>query len=63
MKLIANVIAIIVLVFGALWLLQGANVIAGTGMSGQSQWLWVGLLLLVVGLAGLWRVNRRRARG
>jgi hypothetical protein len=62
MKLIGNIVAIVVLVIGALWMLQGLNVIGGTGMSGQSQWLWTGIVLIVVALAGLWWINRGRSR-
>lgn len=44
-------IGVIALLVGIVWTLQGANVIMGSGMSGSSFWLAVGVILLVVGLA------------
>ncbi|MCC7370297.1 MAG: hypothetical protein IT306_17870 [Chloroflexi bacterium] len=35
---------------GALWILQGLNVLGGSFMSGQSVWAVVGLVAMVSGL-------------
>jgi hypothetical protein len=45
---------------GALWTLQGANILAGSAMSGQSQWLYIGIVLLLIGLVALYWANMRR---
>lgn len=60
MKLWGNLLAMVLLAIGAIWTLQGANVIGGSFMTGQSQWLYIGLACVVVALLALWRLNRGR---
>ena len=36
------------------------TVLAGSVMSGQSQWLYIGIVVLIVGLLALWWTYRRR---
>jgi hypothetical protein len=61
-KIVKTIVGVIMLLAGILWTLQGANIVGGSVMSGQSQWLYIGI---VVGLAGLallyWTHLRRRA--
>lgn len=59
-KIIQTIVGIVLLGLGALWILQGANILAGSVMSGQSQWLYIGIVMAVLGLAVLWRSWRRR---
>jgi hypothetical protein len=59
MKILGNIVGVVLLVIGALWTLQGSNVLAGSAMSGQSQWLYVGIVLLIVGLVVLYWTNMR----
>jgi protein-S-isoprenylcysteine O-methyltransferase Ste14 len=61
MSIARNAVGIVLLVVGAVWVLQGANVLTGSAMSGRSQWLIVGILLAVAGVALLWW-NRRTGR-
>ena len=58
MRLTKNLLALIVLAIGALWSLQGIGVVGGSFMTGQSQWLYVGLVTMLVGLVGLVWANR-----
>ena len=60
MRLLGNIVAAIILLLGVVWTLQGANVIGGSVMSGQSQWLFTGIVLLIVGIGALWWINARR---
>ncbi|WP_171026197.1 hypothetical protein [Mesorhizobium comanense] len=60
MRLMKNLLALIVLAIGALWALQGVGVVGGSFMTGQSQWLHIGLVTMLVGLAGLVWANRSR---
>ena len=60
MKLWMNVAAIVVLAVGLVWTLQGANVIGGSFMSGQSRWLAIGIALMIVSLGALWWINLKR---
>ena len=58
MRLTKNLLALIVLAVGAVWALQGIGVIGGSFMTGQSQWLYIGLVAMLHGLAGLVWANR-----
>jgi len=60
MRIAGTVIAIILALLGGLWVLQGANVLGGSVMSGQSQWLYIGIIVLLVGLVGIWWFQLRR---
>ena len=58
MRLTKNLLALIVLAVGAVWALQGIGVVGGSFMTGQSQWLYIGLVAMLFGLAGLVWANR-----
>jgi hypothetical protein len=60
MRIAVNVVAVIVLLLGGLWVLQGANIVGGSVMSGQSQWLYIGIVLIVIAVGLFWWANRRR---
>lgn len=59
MRIFGSIAGIVLVLLGGLWTLQGSNVLAGSVMSGQSQWLYIGLVVLIVGLAVLWWFTRR----
>ena len=42
---------IVLLLLGLVWALQGAGILGGSVMSGQSQWLFIGVGLVIVGLS------------
>jgi hypothetical protein len=46
---------------GIVWALQGLNVIGGSFMTGQSQWLVIGIVCAIAGAVLLGWVNRRGA--
>ena len=55
-----NIAGVLLLLIGAVWALQGLNVLGGSFMSGQTQWLTIGVVCAIVGLivlgwANLWR--------
>jgi hypothetical protein len=58
MRLTKNLLALIVLAIGALWSLQGVGVVGGSFMTGQSQWLYIGIVTMLVGLVGLVWANQ-----
>ena len=60
MRIAGNVVGIILVLIGALWIAQGANLMPNTVMSGHSMWLWIGVVAAIAGLALLWWANRRR---
>lgn len=59
MKKVLNVIAVLLILGGGVWFLQGINVLPGSFMTGQIQWAIYGGLAILVGV-GLLVVNRRR---
>ena len=60
MRLTKNLLVLIVLAIGALWSLQGVGVVGGSFMTGQSQWLYIGIVTMLVGLIGLAWASRSR---
>lgn len=60
MRIAGNILGIILVLIGGLWIAQGSNLLAGSAMSGQSMWLWIGVAAFVAGLAALVWTNRRR---
>ncbi|NGP16669.1 hypothetical protein [Devosia aurantiaca] len=60
MKLAGTIAGILLILLGALWILQGANIVGGSVMSGQSQWLYIGIVVAVIGAALVWFARRRR---
>jgi hypothetical protein len=61
MRIGLNILGAILVLLGALWALQGLNVIGGSFMTGQTQWLVIGVVVAIAGVALLGWVNRRRA--
>ncbi len=46
-------VGVIAILIGAVWTLQGADILMGSFMSGSSLWLILGVVLLIVGAAAL----------
>jgi hypothetical protein len=61
MKIMLSVIGILLALVGLVWILQGANVLGGSVMSGQSQWTIYGAISAVIGITLLVIANRRSA--
>jgi hypothetical protein len=59
MRLWINIIAIILLLIGVVWTLQGANILGGSFMTGQVTWLYIGIAVAIVGLGMLVWANFR----
>lgn len=62
MRIVLNIVSVLLLLLGAVWILQGMNVLLGSFMSGQPRWAVRGAILVVVGIAGLVWANRKRPR-
>ena len=60
MRIALNVSGVLLLLVGAVWFLQGINILPGSFMTGQTKWAVYGGLLLVAGTALLILANRRR---
>ena len=53
MKNFLSVAGIVLLITGAIWILQGINVLPGSFMTGQTKWAVIGGACCVVGLLAL----------
>ncbi len=60
MRIILSVVGVILVFFGAVWFLQGINVLPGSFMTGQIQWAIYGAIAVIVGIGLLFYANRRR---
>jgi hypothetical protein len=58
MKWILRVIAFLLALPGLIFALQGANILPGSVMTGQTQWLVIGSIMIVIA-AGLWFASTR----
>jgi hypothetical protein len=52
------IVGVIFCLAGIVWILQGSNVIHGSSMSGEHVWLYIGIVVLIVGV-GLLGAARR----
>ena len=60
MRVAMRVGGVVCVLVGVVWLLQGANVLGGSRMTGDPFWLWMGVVVAVVGVAlVLVRLRRR----
>jgi len=51
MRIAATILGIVLLFFGRVWTLQGANILTGSAvMSGHSLWMWIGIAAAIVGI-------------
>jgi hypothetical protein len=53
MKYVFRAVAILLIVLGAIWILQGVNVLPGSFMTGQIRWAYRGGIAVVAGVAVL----------
>ena len=60
MRIAGNVVGVVLVLLGLLWIVQGSNIMPNTAMSGQTMWLWIGVVVVIIGAVALWWVNMRR---
>lgn len=60
MKRFKTIAGVLCLLVGLIWTLQGANLMGGSFMTGQTQWLVIGLVVAVIGVALLASGRRHR---
>jgi uncharacterized membrane-anchored protein YitT (DUF2179 family) len=58
MRITLNIVAILLVLSGFTWFLQGINVLPGSFMTGQIRWAVYGGIAVAVGVALLLRANR-----
>ena len=60
MKIVVNIVGVLLVLLGCVWILQGMNVMLGSPMSGQVRWAVRGGILVFAGIAALVWANRKR---
>jgi hypothetical protein len=59
LKLMLAVIAVMMVIVGGIWILQGINVLPGSFMTGRMEWAWRGGALAIVGVGLFWLARRK----
>lgn len=59
MKAVAYTIAVLLILAGLVWFLQGINVLPGSFMTGQIEWAVGGAMAVVAGISLSWYARRR----
>jgi hypothetical protein len=59
MRIALNILGAILIFFGAVWILQGINVLPGSFMTGQIKWAVYGGITAAIGLILVIRANRK----
>jgi hypothetical protein len=59
MKIILNILGVLLIVGGGIWVLQGINILPGSFMTGQIQWAIYGGISILAGVGLLLLANRR----
>ena len=62
MRIGSLILGLIAIFAGGGWIMQGAGVLPGSFMTGQRMWLYIGIIVAVVGLALAYNGIRRPAR-
>jgi hypothetical protein len=63
MRITLNIVGAVLVLFGAIWFLQGINVLPGSFMTGQIRWAVYGGIVVVAGVALLFAANPRGLTG
>jgi len=58
-KVILKVFAVILILSGGVWILQGMNILLGSMMSGNPQWAVNGTIVVLIGAGLFWFANRK----
>lgn len=59
MRVIVNVFAVLLVIAGCVFFLQGINVLPGSFMTGQTRWAVIGGLCVILGILILMAPNKR----
>lgn len=63
MRVVSSLLGLLMVAFGAIWMLQGLNLAFRVGfMVGDWHWTLYGALLAIVGIAQVIWTNRRQSR-
>lgn len=54
-----KIFAVLLILAGLVWILQGVNILPGSFMSGNPQWTTNGIITVVIGAGIFWFANRK----
>ena len=60
MKIVLNIVGVLLVLVGCVWILQGINILPGSFMTGQTRWAVRGGMLVFAGIADLVWANAKR---
>jgi len=60
MKWVLNILGVLLILVGIVWILQGINILLGSFMSGQPLYAVLGIVVAIIGIFLLVFANRRR---
>jgi len=50
MRQFLTIVGIVMILIGGLWILQGANIVGGSVMTGETHWVFIGAVVVAAGL-------------
>jgi hypothetical protein len=53
MKWLLNILGVVFVVVGVIWILQGSNILPGSFMTGQTEWAVYGAIAVLIGFGNL----------
>ena len=59
LKIIFKIIAVLLILSGLVWILQGVNILPGSFMTGDPQWAINGAITAAIGAGLFWFVSRK----
>lgn len=59
LKTILKIFAVLLMLAGGVWFLQGINVLPGSFMTGNPQWMINGAIAVLVGAGLFWFLSRK----
>lgn len=59
LKKLLKILAILLVISGGIWILQGINILPGSFMTGDPQWAINGAITAAVGIALFWFLSRK----
>ena len=62
MKWVLNIVGILLILLGTVWILQGTGIMPVGGMAYQTKWTYAGIIVDLLAIAVFIFANRRRKR-
>ena len=60
LKTILKIIAVLLMLSGGIWFLQGINILPGSFMTGDPQWAINGGIMVLVGAGLFWFLSQKK---